>query len=504
VELIRESIAYKLLKRILYYLRQGYLNELCGRFSVWIKRIWKNSCTARVLSRQGALAAGWDKSLTFRLTTWLFNIVPCLLQKIYEPIKGCLNGSLIMRAIWYCGENAHIALSWFFLALLVVPQEYWNNAYSLAAMLLIFAVYYVSLMKHKSSRIELKSTGVYAAAFAAFVLLFFVISTDRAASVRFFSFHLTCMLAVLLIVNSVGSGKELMRIVDFSMAGLLVSSVYAIGQRISGIEVNKIYVDLSVNANMPGRVFSFFQNPNSYAMLLVLLTPLAGALALYGKGKKRLFYAAVFAVSVVALTMTYSRGAWAGFALGVFVFFLIMRPILAPVFLVAAIFALPLLPDAIFNRIMTSFNTKDTSISSRKPVYRAVWRLIAQNPFFGSGLGSDTIKSAIKRFDLYHSTTPYIHAHSFYLEIWAETGVFGLLALLGTIASGMKKGLLTIFGKRGSRELQAVIAACIAAFTGILLCSIMDYPWSFPRVMVVFWYVFALLTASVKLAGDNA
>ncbi len=336
------------------------------------------------------------------------------------------------------------------------------------------------------------------------MLLFFVISTDRAASTRFFSFHLTCMLVVLLVVNSVGSRKELMRIIDFSMAGLLVSSLFAVGQRISGIEVNKIYVDLSVNSNMPGRVFSFFQNPNSYAMLLVLLTPVAGALAFYGKGRKKLFYAVVFALSVVALTMTYSRGAWAGFVFGVFVFVLIMRPILAPVFILFGVFILPLLPDSIYNRILTSFNTKDTSITSRKPVYDAVWKLIAKNPFFGSGLGSDTIKSAIKRNDLYHSETPYIHAHSLYLQVTAELGVLGLLALLGTIASGIKNGLLTIFGKRGPKELQAVIAACIAAFAGIFLCSIMDYPWSFPRVMVVFWYVFALLISSIKLAGNKA
>ncbi|NLO48344.1 MAG: hypothetical protein GX111_08520 [Clostridiales bacterium] len=503
MELFKESIMYKLMSKIYCCLQYGYLNELCGRFSLRVKRIWLESATARVLSRQGRLAAGWTHSIAYRLLTVIFNAIPWFLRLIYEPLKGLWDSSLILRAIGYCGDSVPVLLSWFFLALLIIPQEYWNNAYSLAAMLLVFSVYNVSLVKDKSARIELKSVGVYAAAFAAFVLLFFVISTDRAASARFLLFHLTCMLAVLLIVNSVKSRKELIRIVDFSMAGLFISSVFAIGQRISGIEVNKIYVDISVNSNMPGRVFSFFQNPNSYAMLLVLLTPLAGALAVYGKGKKRFLYAVVFVVSAAALTMTYSRGAWAGFILGIFVFVLIMRPILAPAFVLIGVFILPILPDAIYNRMMTSFNEKDTSITSRKPVYKAVWKLISQNPFFGSGLGTDTIKSAIKRHDLYHSATPYIHAHSLYLELTAELGVFGLLAALGTIVSGIKNGLLTIFGKRGPKELQAVIAACIAALVGILLCSIMDYPWSFPRVMVVFWYVFALLIVSIKLAKEN-
>jgi hypothetical protein len=240
-----------------------------------------------------------------------------------------------------------------------------------------------------------------------------------------------------------------------------------------------IYVVLSVNAIMRGIGFSFFQNPISYAMLLVLLTPLAGALALYGKGKKRLFYAAVFAVSVVALTMTYSRGAWAGFALGVFVFFLIMRPILAPVFLVAAIFALPLLPDAIFNRIMTSFNTKE--YFDQQPEARIQSRLEADCPKsvfrFGTRQRHDQVG--------YQTLRPLSQHDALYSRAQLLPGDMGgdgrirLLALLGTIASGMKKGLLTIFGKRGSRELQAVIAACIAALPESFCAPLWIIPGAF-------------------------
>jgi O-antigen ligase len=503
VELIRESALFGLLRIIAESFRQSKANELCGRLSGWLRSIWSGSAVRDIVSRQGRLSCDWDDSFAFRILTGLLNAIPWLLKKIDRLFPGLWDKSVLLRAVSHCGDHAYVLLSWFFLGLLVVPYEYWNNAYSLGAMLLTLILLYAAAVKKPMRAIELNSIGVYAAAFAAFVLLFFLVSTDRAASARFFSFHVTCMLAVVLIVNAVRSEKELMRIIDFSMAGLLVSSIYATAQRMSGIEVNPIYVDLSVNSDMPGRVFSFFQNPNAYAMLLVLLLPVAGALVFFGKGKKRLFYALVFGVSAAALMMTYSRGAWAGFILSIFVFALIMRPILVPELLVIGILLVPLLPETVYNRIMTSFNTKDTSITSRKPVYRAVWQLIAQNPVFGAGLGSDTIKSAVLHNDFYRSQTPYIHAHSLYLELAAETGVFGLLAFLGALVQSAKNGLQTIFGKQGSRRLQAIIAACIAAFAGILLCGIMDYPWSFPRIMVVFWYVFALLLSAVKLARQQ-
>ncbi len=156
MELIRESMAYNLLNRLMACLRQGYVNELCGKFSLWIKRIWACSATTRVLSRQGRLASGWAHSMAYSILTWLFNAIPWVCRKIYEPVKGLWDKSAIMRALWYCGDSTPVLLSWFFLALLVIPQEYWNNAYSFAAMVLIFAVYSVSLMRNKSARVELK------------------------------------------------------------------------------------------------------------------------------------------------------------------------------------------------------------------------------------------------------------------------------------------------------------------------------------------------------------
>lgn len=501
--MVRESLILSFFIRLYEAAGNSGAAKLSGAFSSGLKKLWSGSALSGILSRRGRLAADWEQSRAFKFLTGIINFVPRLLGRLYNSGRGVFEESVFMRAVWYCGENAYILISWLFLLIMVIPYDYWNNAYSFAGMLIILAAFYVYGMRKDSVLLEVKSVGVYTVAFAAFEALFVFLSYDKSESIRFFTYHFTCMLTVLLIVSSVRSARQLIRIIDFSLAGTGIASLYAIIQRLQGIEVNKSYVDLSVNANMPGRVYSFFLNPNSFAMLLVMMLPVSAVLIFYTRGYKRLFYLLVFAVSAVALLMTYTRAAWGGFALSILVMALIMRPVLVPLFVLAGIFALPLMPAAIYNRVMTIFSTKDTSITSRGPIYDAAWKLILKNPVIGAGLGYEAVRAKALDLGLYKGIAPFVHAHSIYLEIAAELGVFGLLAFLGTILSGIKNGLKAIFGKKGSRLLQAVIAAQISAFAGIMLCSWVDYPWSFPRIMLMFWFSFAILISAVKLANQE-
>ena len=70
-----------------------------------------------------------------------------------------------------------------------------------------------------------------------------------------------------------------------------------------------------MNPGMPGRVYSFFDNPNTFAEVLILLLPVVLALVLSSQHFiSRLAALAVFAVGVAALGMTYSRASWVGIA----------------------------------------------------------------------------------------------------------------------------------------------------------------------------------------------
>jgi O-antigen ligase len=155
----------------------------------------------------------------------------------------------------------------------------------------------------------------------------------------------------------------------------------------------------------------------------------------------------------------------------------------------------------VYHRLLSVFNSSDTSISSRVPVYNATFGLIGDYPVTGVGLGNQLLKQMIDKGGYYHNATPFIHAHDIYLQIWAEMGIFGLLAFLGSMLTALHRGMCAVVGKNGPPVLRGLAAAGISGLAGILLFGLVDYPWSYPRVMTVFWMLFALTVTAARLAG---
>ena len=145
------------------------------------------------------------------------------------------------------------------------------------------------------------------------ILVAWPLSAYPSLSTRFLLYYVTCMLCVVVIVSTVETWRHLTRLMAFSSLALLVMSLAGLYQRIQGVEVNPSYVDMNLNKGMPGRVWSFYENPNTFAEVLLLLIPVAIAYMLCSKGwlgRFLGFFSA--AVGCVAMAMTYSRASWVG------------------------------------------------------------------------------------------------------------------------------------------------------------------------------------------------
>ena len=464
-------------------------------------RLFSDSAVTQFFAREGVLSRGFRSSVLVGFAQWLLNLPARLLGWIYRRFQPLWDGSVLLNFIHTCCESSYAVFSWLLLILLVTPQELWNNMYSTLAACLVLLMFVVAGARRRGFTLELKAMGIYTVMFAAFAVLSYLLSDYRELSTRFLVFHMTSMLAVLLCVSAIDDEEKLWRVIGFALAGCTLAALYAVAQRAMGLEVDEKLVDISVNADTPGRVFSFFENPNSFAMILVMLLPVSLVTAISKPGLLRALGCICFVVALAALLMTYSRGAWVGFAFSMCVLIILLRPALLPLFVIAGLLILPLLPESIYNRILSSFNTSDTSISSRKPVYEATAKLIQDKPLWGYGLGSDAIKEAIEDSRRYRGLSPFIHAHNIYLQIWAEMGVFGLASFIAAMFCGFKNGARAIHRKLGSGPLRCLIAALIAGVSGVLVCGIVDYPWSYPRIMLLFWIVFGLLLCGIRLAN---
>lgn len=215
------------------------------------------------------------------------------------------------------------------------------------------------------------------------------------------------------------------------------------------------------------RAFGTFGQPNPFAGFMGLMLPLAlmGAyvqaasiLSEYRKKRRVHWYSLglliCFGLSAAlisaALLASWSRGAWLGTAVAaaVMLFALPKRATtgvaaaLGLAFLFAGLWLGGLLPRSVINRLTASADDflamEDVRGVDVSPINYAVIERIAHwqaalnmaqsNPILGVGLGNYEI--VYDRYRLINWKEPLGHAHNFYLNTLAETGLVGLAAYL--------------------------------------------------------------------------
>lgn len=505
VEVLQNSLVGRLILplcfRLADYYEHSILAWLLRSISALFRQIWAHSITGSLFQGESTLSRAWRKSIFSELLSILINLPGFLLRKLYLGLKPLFDQSIAARIGFAIVEDTPIAVGWLMLLILVIPYDAWNNAYSLMgfALMLVFAV--ASGMRKQSQRLDVVSVGPYTIAFAGFILLAWPLSAYVQLSGRFLFYHLSCMLCVLVIVSTVERVQQLLRLAGMATVGLVVVSAYGIVQRIQGVEVNEAFVDLTLNKDLPGRVYSMFENPNAFGEVLVLLIPLAVGLLFAGRGWGSRFLGLVGALlGTVALVMTYSRAGWIGLAVAALLFIFLWNRKLLPAVILLGVAAIPFLPDTVLMRLTTIFNMSDTSTSSRFPLYEAAMRLLWHRPLQGAGLGSDAVRSAVADLNLYHGKAPFVHCHNVYLQMWAETGILGLLSFIGAVGWAIKKGAKTVFRQVGSSSARMLVAGSVSALLGIMVCGLADYIWHYPRVMLIFWFLFAMAVSGIRLA----
>ena len=472
---------------------ESLIGRLIARLVAW----FRSGALWRFLTGDFLTEERWTQSLAYHALQWCLDLPVRLLARIGRISPG---GALPRFFGWLVAP----ALGLMMLALLVVPQKQWNNMYSLVAVAAILALYLAASLGGTARRLELRYIGAWPVLLFLIAFLSWFWSDSRALSTRFLFFAVTCALLVLLLVSAADTERKLLWIIRLSAVGLAVCSLYALWQRHVGVDANGYFTDLSLNPDMPGRVFSFFENPNSFANILVFFAPLMLCMGIYAKSwPERVAFLAVFLVSSLALLMTYSRGGWLALAFSIFVLMLFLCPRWVPLVILVGLLLVPLLPGNILNRLLTVFNFSDSSTYTRSYTYSGVLRIIGLFPIFGVGLGADSLRYSIKCAQVYKAEALFIHAHNIYLQIWAESGVFALLAFLGAMFGALRAGRRAFLKAADQPRLRGVVLGCVCGLSGSLLFGITDFAWSYPRVMVMFWFVYALLLAGTRLINTK-
>jgi len=399
-------------------------------------------------------------------------------------------------------------LSGIFLFLLITPQRVWDypalrfSRFDFLAVIIVSVitiwVFVSNLRENRRIFVSRFSDNIWILLFGTALALAVITSVNTPLSL-----HLAprwiCGLLFVYIIDSIELDKrKIRRIFTVIAMGVAITAIYAIVQRFIGVEPNRSFTDLYLNPNMPGRVDSFFGNPNVYGFALMMLLPVIAGLTLDAferKSWKQLSIGLIsFILGSISLVMTYSRGSWVAFAGAMFVFVLLCKPKWLPFLVLLGLLAL--IPANIRDRFFTIFNFADTSIEARGILLEPGLEVIRNYPFFGAGLGFDTLKDFVNAY--YWNPPPtarfefFSHTHNLFIQIGAEMGLVGLITLLGVIFHGITRGIITL-RKRTDRTIKIYISSLIAGMFALLIGGFFDHTLSFFRILLIFFVLLGIL-----------
>lgn len=213
------------------------------------------------------------------------------------------------------------------------------------------------------------------------------------------------------------------------------------------------------------RAFGTFGQPNPFGGFMGIALPVSimcmysqlvhimGSIAKREKpANSSIIYLLVTSIAtgilLAGLIASWSRGAWLGFGISSLVIaFAIPRKLStsivvasSTVFLIFALWLGGLIPQSIINRITTAatdfitideirgvdITTVNYAVVERIAHWQAAINMAEAHPIIGVGLGNYEV--VYEQYRLLNWTEPLGHAHNYYLNILAETGMIGFLA----------------------------------------------------------------------------
>lgn len=250
------------------------------------------------------------------------------------------------------------------------------------------------------------------------------------------------------------------------------------------------------------RVYATLENPNVLAEYLDLIIPFTFAIAVTEKSKLiKIASLGCLAVQLMALLYSYSRGGWLATIAAMAVFLVALDRRFVVLLVLGGIAGLALMPAQYINRLLSVGDITDRSTLYRLYIWLGTIDMVKDGHWqIGIGVGEAAFASVYRFYDYGGIITP--HSHNLFLQFITESGILGLIAILGAFFSGIRQSMRS-FMAGGRNRLYGLAAAC--GIFGFFVQSMTDFGFYNYRVTFVFWCVLGLGAAlGSQGAGERA
>ncbi|MBE6988615.1 MAG: hypothetical protein E7432_07590 [Ruminococcaceae bacterium] len=456
----------------------------------------KNSYFLGLLSKDSKLQKFFENSLLYSIFAAILSWCLRLVRKIFRLLGGydSLCYKYILKPLF---GQFHRILGLFLIVMIITPHHYWQNSYALLGAFGIFALF--TLKVSLDSKTNFKPIPFPVCLLILAVMVGVLVSPDKGSAVRNALFYFTAIILSLDVMNAIDTNDKLRELMWCLWFALMMTSLYAVYQGIVGVEVDQSLTDTTLNAGMPGRVYSTFENPNNYAELIVMLLPFTAALAFITKNKwLKIGLFASMALPLVAIGLTLSRSGWLALAGAIVVFILVYKPVLILPMIALGCMAIPFLPDTIKRRASTIGSMSDSSNKYRIYIWEGSMKIIRDYGVTGIGLGPDNFGLIYPSYANLSAINAR-HAHMLYMQAIIEMGILGFISVMWTVLGTMKESWAAL-KKKWSQPIHKFTGyALISAMCGMGAMAFVEYIWYYPRVLFVFFTVLGMGFSAVNL-----
>ncbi len=294
---------------------------------------------------------------------------------------------------------------------------------------------------------------------------------------------------------------ELVLVLRATAAGSLLVTLPVLGQlgALQGVHGG---------AAVAGRPVGVFVQPNELGSYAVTLLWLSLALAVLARRRADLLLGlGAAAAAAAAALFSLSRGSWSGAAAGA-VALVVLHPragrtvaaaaVAAALVVATAVAVAPVGPVAVVVERASTLTTGAVNPEDRRDLVRAeAVRQLADAPVLGHGPASFAPEAA--GWESAVAAYRRAHAHNVVLQVGAETGLVGVVALLGLGASTVAATWRRTRAMRRAGDDRAALATSLlaAGVVAFAVHGVVDVTFQNPLVMAVTWVLLGALLASV-------
>jgi O-antigen ligase len=234
--------------------------------------------------------------------------------------------------------------------------------------------------------------------------------------------------------------------------------------------------------------------PASHVMTFSgLLLPIALMfLVLWLHEPLRWILAAGTLLTTAALWLTLTRSAWMGWLAAVLVLLLAKRPRWIVFAAPLLVFFIDFMPLPLFSRLISTFDTKQSSNFDRIRMWEGGVEMIKDYPVLGVGPANvKEVYPLYRKHDAPRFRIP--HLHNNVIQLWAERGVLGLAAYLLLLGLFLRE---CIRGWRGPNSRFAEIG--IAVTVALTVAGMFEFNFGDTEVFFLMLDLFALVVVSLE------